>query len=90
MSLQTAIAAHPDWWYAMGIANGLGLYAHEYTTPESVWSETYDADFDGEGYVGSCVCPHCQNVANHYNGAHYVGDIEYECGNCGHNSGGCK
>lgn len=81
-TMQHVVALQPEAFYALGIANGLGLYAHEYSTPESVRSDTYDADFDGEGYIGSCVCPHCQDVANHYTGT----TPEYECGNCGHTS----
>ena len=63
------------------------LLAHnDYTTPAEVWADTYDADWDGEGYIGSCECPHCGAVGNWYQGAMYKGDMEYECGECCHTS----
>lgn len=67
-----------------GDFNGLGLIGTEYHTPVGVWDDTYDADWDGEGYIGSCVCPHCRDVANHYVGA-YNRSV-YMCGSCGHHS----
>ena len=36
-----------------GDINGLGFLPFEYDTPEEIWSDTYDADWDGEGHVGS-------------------------------------
>ncbi len=73
----------------VGMENGLGLLPHEYTTPASLWADTYDAELDGEGYVGWCTCPHCRDVSNHYEGppdCRPKGTHEYECGACGHTS----
>ena len=76
---QTALVDH----CGFGLFNGLGLLPTEYTVPNKVFSDTYDADFDGEGYVGWCVCPHCRTAANHYQG---FSSPEYECIECEHRS----
>jgi len=74
--------------YCAGFENGLGFDSHAYSTPVKVWADTYDIYFDGEAYVGSCVCPHCRSVGNWYAGGYYTNErgdrIEYECGDCGH------
>ncbi len=75
-----------NWKERTALFNGLYQTPWEYDSAEKVWNDTYDADFDGEGYVGSCVCPHCQDVANHYQGAFYKGDVAFSCGACGHQS----
>lgn len=75
--------------YTISWINGVGLDSHEYGTPAAIWHDTYDADYDGEGYVGSCVCPHCRAVANHYNGpadCRPKNEAEFECIECGHYS----
>lgn len=64
-----------------GEFNGLGLLPTEYSSNTSSWDRTYDADFDGEGYVGCCDCPHCGDSANHY-----IAPSQFDCGNCGHRS----
>lgn len=76
--------------YTISWFNGLGHDSTEWQSPNKVWHDTYDADFDGEGYVGACKCPHCGAVANHYNGSPDCRPAsiktEFECIECGHQS----
>ena len=59
------------------------------TTPADVWHETYDAELVDGGWQGSCKCPSCGYVANHYNGpadCRPKDTPEFECIECGHQS----